>query len=132
MSNAVFHHGPITFKVEAAVSKNRFVQLGAAGVKHADASSAVFGAVTNAAAPEAERAVNDLTVGAPDVVAVHYGPSVVKVEPVEGNTFKVGAPVYAGADGKAAATGTTAVGVAVRESDAFVKVLLSTPIAAGE
>ena len=132
MSNAVFHHGPITFNAEAAVSKNRFVQLGAAGVKHADASSAVFGAATNAAAPEAERAANDLTVGAPDAVAVHYGPSVVKVEPVEGDTFKVGAPVYVGADGKAAASGTTAVGIAVRESDAFVKVLLSTPIAAGE
>lgn len=128
--SAVFKSGPITFDAAEDVKKFRLVTATADGVKHASATGAVFGAVVTGANanPPAHTADNVLHIGKPGNVAVHVSPAVVPVE--TSGTFAPGAPVYAAADGKAAATGTVFVGTAVRASgDGKVKVLLATPTA---
>ena len=131
MSNPVFRQGPITFDVTAHVEKFRFVKLEEKGVSHAGASDAVFGAVSSAAVNGTAgewRTNGDLR---PTNVAVHFGPAAVLIEAADSEEFTVGAPVYAAADGKASASGTTAAGVAVRPAEnGFVTVLLTGPAVA--
>lgn len=128
MSNT-FRSGPITAPAASAVAKGRLVALGADGVSHADADGGVFGAVVNAAAPAAPRDSNDLSLGLPEIIAVHSAPATVNLETED--TFDLGAPVFAGADGLAAAAGPVQVGVAVAASDgARVRTRLTTPAAA--
>jgi hypothetical protein len=128
--SAVFKTGPITFDAAEDIEKFRLVSVAAEGAKHADGTAAVFGAVVTGANANPPARTNDnvLHIGKPGNVAVHVTPAVVPVE-TEG-TFAPGAPVYAAADGKAAATGAVFVGTAVRASgDGKVKVLLATPTA---
>ena len=132
--NARFKGGAITFPAAEAVKRFRLVQLTEDGVKHADASSKVFGAITQAADPKGNPVDNDLSI-TPTHVAVHYGPHTVEVE-VEGTAsdIKRGTAVKAAADGKVTTSGGGAtVGVAVSDGRAkTVDVLLLTPTVAAE
>ena len=107
MSNPTFRSGPISYKAEEDVTKFRLVQVGENGVKHADASGPVFGAVTeNAAAPKDEQPTNTLAI-------------------------KQGTPIYAAADGKVSTSGSLLVGVAARNGDGkTVRTTLVTPVIA--
>lgn len=128
--SAVFKTGPITFDAAEDIKKFRLVTVTADGAKHASATDAVFGAVVTGATPNASRTTEDnvLHIGKPTNVAAHVAPAVVPVETED--SFDPGAPVYAAADGKAAADGTVFVGTAVRASaDGKVKVLLAAPTA---
>lgn len=131
MPNPTFRSGPITFAAKADVKKFRLVKVADGGVQHAADTGAIFGAVTeNASAPK-DPAANSLVLGASNNVAVHIGPATVPLE-VNGTAtdIKAGAPVYAAADGKVAATGTVVVGVAARDGHGTtVKTTLLTPIA---
>lgn len=133
MPNPTFRSGPISYKAEADVNKFRLVQVGEAGVKHAEAAGPVFGAVTeNAFAPKDEQPTNTLALDAPNIVAVHIGPATVPLE-VDGDAaeIKQGAPVYAAADGKVSASGSLLVGVAARTgAGKTVKTTLVTPVVA--
>lgn len=133
MSNPTFRSGPISYKAEEDVTKFRLVQVGENGVKHADASGPVFGAVTeNAAAPKDEQPTNTLAIGAPGIVAVHIGPATVPLE-VDGDAvaIKQGTPIYAAADGKVSTSGSLLVGVAARNGDGkTVRTTLVTPVIA--
>lgn len=109
MSNPTFRQGPIGFEVESKIEQFRLVTVNENGkVEHASADGAVFGAVTEKRDAENHASSNQ--------VAVHYGVAAVKIE-VDGDAaaIKAGAPVFAAADGKAAATGTIQVGVAARD-----------------
>ncbi|WP_288833680.1 hypothetical protein [uncultured Corynebacterium sp.] len=132
MSNPTFRSGPISYKAAEDVTKFRLVTVGEKGVKHAAATGAVFGAVTeNAAAEKEDTPANTLALGSPHIVAVHIGPATVPLE-VAGTAseIKQGAPVYAAADGKVSATGTILVGFAARPGDnKTVKTTLVTPVA---
>lgn len=131
MPNPTFRSGPISYKAEADVTKFRLVQVGEAGVKHAEAKGPVFGAVTeNATAPKDEQPSNTLALDAPGIVAVHIGPATVPLE-VDGDAaaIKQGAPVYAATDGKVSASGSLLVGVAARSgAGKTVKTTLVTPV----
>lgn len=133
MPNPTFRSGPISYKAEADVTKFRLVQVGAAGVKHAEAAGPVFGAVTeNAFAEKETQPSNTLALDAPNIVAVHIGPATVPLE-VDGDAtaIKQGAPVYAAADGKVSASGSLLVGVAARTgAGKTVKTTLVTPVVA--
>lgn len=127
MSNPTFKHGAITFPAGEALEKFRLVTVGKDGaVKLAGATGAIFGVVTEKADP----AVTTL----PTNVAVHYGTAGVKIE-VDGDAtaIKAGAPVYAAAKGKCAASGTVQVGVAARDGvgTTVVTVVNKLPVAAG-
>jgi len=109
MSNPTFRSGPISFEVAADTEKFRLVAVDEAGkIKHADASGDVFGAVTEAGRLEPKDP------GAA-TIAVHYGPAAVKLE--TDGAIKAGAAVFAAADGKASASGSVQVGVAVRDTE---------------
>lgn len=109
MSNPTFRSGPISFEIETDTEKFRLVTLGENGkIKHADAAGAVFGAVTESGRVEPQEP------GA-STIAVHYGDTAVKLETT--GAIKAGAAVFAAADGKASATGTVQVGVAVRATE---------------
>ena len=133
MPNPTFRSGPISYKAEADVTKFRLVQVGEAGVKHAEAAGPVFGAVTeNAFAEKETQPSNTLALDAPNIVAVHIGPATVPLE-VDGDAtaIKQGAPVYAAADGKVSASGSLLVGVAARTgAGKTVKTTLVTPVVA--
>lgn len=125
MSNPVYRLGPVTKQVAAKLEQGRLVTIDGDGkVKHAGASGAIFGAVTEKRDPE--------SVLSAKTVAVHYGPAVVRLA-VDGDAtaIKAGAAVYAAADGKAAATGDVQVGVAVEDgvNDRVLTVLNSLPVA---
>lgn len=125
MSNPVFRLGPVTKYVAAKLEQGRLVTIDDDGkVKHAAASGAIFGAVTEKRDPE--------SVLSSKTVAVHYGPAVVRLA-VDGDAtaIKAGAAVYAAADGKAAAAGDVQVGVAVEDgvNDRVLTVLNSLPVA---
>lgn len=125
MSNPVYRLGPITKEAATKVEQGRLVTIDGEGkVKHAAASGAIFGAVTEKRDPD--------NVLSAKTVAVHYGPAVVRLA-VEGDAaaIKAGAAVYAAADGKAAASGEVQVGVAVEDgaNDRVLTVLNSLPIA---
>lgn len=126
MSNPTFRHGPIGYPVATDVDQFRLVTINSEGkVEHAGADGPVFGAVT-----EKRDASNVLS--AKDV-AVHYGTAAVKLRVAGGDatSIKAGAPVYAAADGYAAATGTVQVGVAAwdGEGDRVLTVLNGLPAA---
>lgn len=109
MSNPTYRQGPISCEIAGDLEKNRLVKIGAGGkIEHAGATGGVFGAITERGRLEA---------GAPGarMLAVHYGPAAVKLETTD--TIAAGAAVFAGADGKAAGTGTVQVGVAVRATE---------------
>lgn len=111
MTNAVFSTGPVTKEAAARVHKFRFVDLDAEGkVVEAAGKALPYGYVRQDAAPQA-RKTNDVSYGLPEFVAVATHQAVVEVETAE-KSFKVGAKVFAAAEGKAAATGTIAVGLA--------------------
>lgn len=125
MSNPVFRLGPITKEVTAKVEQGRLVTVDEAGkVKHAAASGAIFGAVTEKRDPESYLSAK--------TVAVHYGPAIVHLA-VDGDAtaIKAGAAVFAAADGKAAASGSVQVGVAMEDGagDRVLTVLNSLPVA---
>lgn len=133
MSNPTFRHGPIGYGVVNTVDQFRLVRLvpgekpgNDAKVEYADADGPVFGAVTE------KRDANDV-MSSKDV-AVHYGTAAVKLRVAGGDAtaIKAGAPVYAAADGYAAATGTVQVGVAAwnGEGDRVLTVLNGLPQAA--
>lgn len=106
MSNPTFRSGPIGFPIAEDTEKFRLVTIDKDGkIKHAAASGAVFGAVTETGRIKPEFA------GAP-TISVHYGVAAVKLETID--TIKAGAAVFAAADGKVASTGSVQVGVAVR------------------
>lgn len=128
MSNPSMRLGPITAPVASAVSAGRLVTLGASGVAHASDTGAVFGAVASSATPPAPRGSNDLSLGQPDIIAVHTAPASLPLETAD--DFELGAPVYSGADGKAAGTGTVQVGIAVAASaGGKVRTRLIVPVA---
>ncbi|WP_165164917.1 hypothetical protein [Corynebacterium qintianiae] len=125
MSNPTFKHGPIGFDIAEDLDKFRLVRQTVDGkIEYADATGAVFGAVTEAGrlAPEAAGHYN---------IAVHYGTAAVKLETTD--TIQAGAGVFAAADGKVSATGTVQVGVAVRatEGGKTLTILNNLPYAAG-
>lgn len=127
MSNPTYASGNLTREAGAAVEKFRLVRLVDGKVQHATADAVPYGAVTEAAAPEAVREANVLAHGLPRVVRVHTGQVVIPVE-TEGTGFTDGAVVYAAADGKVATTGTVGVGIADRpESGGQVRVHLFHP-----
>ncbi|WP_312099004.1 hypothetical protein [Corynebacterium dentalis] len=130
MTNAVFTTGPVTKKVTAKVEKFRFVDLAAEGVKHASGTALPYGYVRQTAAPVA-RAEGDVSYGLPDIVAVVTHQAVVEVATAE-TKFTPGAKVYAAADGKAAASGTIAVGLAEGDvANGRVRVHMFHPAALG-
>lgn len=105
MSNPTFRQGPIGYAVAADLDQFHLVALDAEGkVNYANAEGPVFGAIT-------ENGRLDHT--GPSNVAVHYGVAAVYLS-VEGDAsaIQAGAPVFAAANGKAAAEGTVQVGVA--------------------
>lgn len=133
MSNPTFRSGPITFSAADEISKFRLVQVVEDGVKHADASSAVFGAVAQNASPENSGAENSFVPGNPHLVAVNIGPATMPVE-VDGDAQSIqqGSPLYAAADGKVAASGSTLVGFAARPGKSkTVETTLVVPVAGG-
>lgn len=113
MTNAVFTTGPITKTVAAPVKKFRFVDLVEGKVKLAEGKALPYGYVRQDAAP-VKREDNDLSYGLPESVAVVTHQAVVDVE-TDAKDFKVGDKVFVAAEGKAAKTGTVAVGLAERE-----------------
>lgn len=132
MSNPKFRSGPISFKVKSDVKKGRLVQLDEQGISLAGVSTSVFGAVSEngTAAKPAEE--NSLHVGYPNIVAVHSSPATVSLDvDGDGKKIKQGSPVYAGKEGKAAASGSVLVGVAVSNGkDTTVETRLITPVRA--
>lgn len=134
MSNPIFRDGPLTFDVAEDVKKHRLVQLTANGVKHATATSDVFGAVVNDGAKLVARTVNDLRMGTgtPNVVGVHCAPATVELEATTNATaITPGTKVYADADGKIKTGTGKLVGIAVRKGEGnTVAVRLLTPVAA--
>lgn len=133
MSNPTFRHGPISFDVKTDVKRFRLVALDSTGVAHAAAAGPVFGAVTEDAYAPSAASTNMLAVAKPGIVAVHIG-GVVPLETAgTASDIAQGATVYAAADGKVAASGDVAVGIAVRDgSGSTVKTLLTVPAVAGE
>ena len=124
MSNPTFVQGPITFTAAQALEKFTLVAVNSEGkIAPADDDGPVFGAVTEKADP-ANSAL-------PDDLAVHYGPAAVKLT-VDGDAsaIKAGSPVYAAANGRAAASGTVQVGVAARDGsgDRVLTVLNRLPV----
>lgn len=133
MSNPTYSSGNLTREAGATVEKFRLVRLVDGKVQHATADALPYGAVTESAAPEAEREANYLAHGLPRVVRVHTAQCVVPLA-TDGADFDDGDTVYAAANGKVAKTGTVAVGLADRaESGGLVRVHLFHPagIAAG-
>lgn len=127
MSNPTYASGNLTREAGAAVEKFRLVRLVDGKVQHATADAVPYGAVTEAAAPDAVREANVLAHGLPRVVRVHTGQVVVPIA-TDGTGFTDGATVYAAADGKVATTGTVGVGLADRaESGGTVRVHLFHP-----
>ena len=127
MSNPTYASGNLTREAGAAVEKFRLVRLVDGKVQHADAAAVPFGAVTEAAAPEAVRAANVLAHGLPSHVRVHTDKAVVPITTAD-TGFTDGAKVYAAADGTVAKTGTVGVGIADRaESGGTVRVHLFHP-----
>lgn len=124
MSNPVYTGGPIGYEAATRVEKGHLVAIKDGKVKHAGAEGAIFGAVTEIADPKDQLR--------PDNVAVHYGNVAVKLV-VDGDAkaIKAGAAVFAATDGKAAATGTVQVGVAVRdgENGKILTILNNLPVA---
>lgn len=109
MSNPKFRQGPISKKAATRVEKGRLVRQTPGGIEHADATGAVFGAVSDFADPD--------SVLAPDYVAVSYGTNVVDLSVVEGDPgIAAGAAVFAAADGEVASTGTVEIGAAEEAS----------------
>ncbi|MCT1819367.1 hypothetical protein M3B96_10495 [Corynebacterium propinquum] len=133
MSNPTFVQGPISCEVAQRVEKFTLVTLGDDGkIKPAGATGPVFGAVTEIGAPKSTGGKPDLK---PDHVAVHYGPAAVKLKVAGGDAsaFKPGKAVYAAANGEVSATGTSAIGVAVRAAgDRVLTVLNGLPTATAE
>lgn len=128
MTNAVFSTGPVTKEVAALVHKFRFVDLVDGKVLEAAGTALPYGAVRQSAAPEA-RAENDVAYGLPSIVAVNTHQAVVDIE-TDDTAFTVGALVYVAAEGKAAATGTVAVGIAERDvRNGRVRVHMFHPLA---
>ena len=127
MSNPTYASGNLTRFAGAAVEKYRLVRLVSGKVQHAAADALPFGAVTEAAAPEAVREANVLAHGLPSHVRVHTGQVVAPIA-TDDTGFADGAQVFAAADGKVAKTGTVGVGLADRaESDGTVRVHLFHP-----
>lgn len=128
MSNPTYASGNLTREAGAAVEQFRLVRLVSGKVQHATADAVPFGAVTEAAAPDADREDNVLAHGLPSHVRVHTGQVVVPI--TTGDTgFTDGDPVFAAADGKVAKTGTVGVGIADRaESGGTVRVHLFHPV----
>ncbi|MBB1022958.1 MULTISPECIES: DUF2190 family protein [unclassified Dietzia] len=125
MSNPTFRQGPISLPVAEPVEKNRIVVLGADGISHSDGQAA-FGAVSEKGAPKGDRTSGDLTLGSPDVLAVHTAPATLPI--VTDDEFALGDDVFAAADGKASTEGETKVGVTVAASKAGrVRVRLTIP-----
>lgn len=129
MANPKFRSGPITFKAGETLSQFRFVTIDGEGrVSHAGVSDVPRGVVTESAAPEGDRSVNDLSLGLPENVAVHIG-GVVGVE--TSDEFATGSVVYVASDGLAASSGDVAVGWAAGpDSDGRVPVVLQLPVQA--
>ncbi|WP_276652457.1 hypothetical protein [Corynebacterium vitaeruminis] len=126
MSNPTFRSGPLTFVAAQKLEKFTLVAVNAEGkVAPAAATGGVFGAVTEKADP----ANNAL----PNNIAVHIGPSTVKLKVAGGDAtgIKAGAAVFAAANGEVAASGTVQVGVAYANGGADGRVLtvLNLPIA---
>lgn len=115
MSNPTFSTGDLTREVSAKVDKFRLVKAVDGKVQHSDAATFPFGAVTEAAAPEA-RTENDVSYGLPRIVRVQTSQRVVKLMSGDTDAFAVDAAVYAAADGKVAPTGTVQVGIAAEAS----------------
>ncbi|MBB1034643.1 hypothetical protein G6031_09605 [Dietzia sp. CQ4] len=127
MSNPTFSTGNLTREAGATVEKFRLVRLVDGKVQHATADALPYGAVTEAAAPEADREDNYLAHGLPRVVRVHAAQCVLPLA-TDGTDFADGDTVYAAADGKVAKTGTVGVGLVDRaESGGLVRVHLFHP-----
>lgn len=128
MSNPTFSGSPITFQAAERIEKFTLVKLNEGGtVSVAGAGDKPFGVVTEIADP-------NLTTK-PTNIAVHYGGCAIKLRAKGGNAdgFKAGAPVYAADNGEVDASGTTAVGVAIRDGEGgtVLTVLNGLPAAAG-
>lgn len=115
MSNPTFSTGDLTREVSAKVDKFRLVKTVDGKIQHSDADTFPFGAVTEAAAPEA-RTENDVSYGLPRIVRVQTSQRVVKLMSGDTDAFAVDGAVYAAADGKVAPTGTVQVGIAAEAS----------------
>lgn len=127
MSNPTYASGNLTREAGATVDKFRLVRLVDGKVQHATADALPYGAITEAAAPEADREDNVLAHGLPRLVRVHTAQTVVPLVTPDID-FADGDTVYAAADGTVAKTGTVGVGLADRaESDGLVRVHLFHP-----
>lgn len=127
MSNPTFSSGNLTREAGAVVEKFRLVRLVDGKVEHSTADDFPFGAVTESAAPEAERETNVLAHGLPRLVRVHAAQCVVPLA-TDDTGLADGDTVYADDDGKVAADGSVGVGLVDRaESDGLVRVHLFHP-----
>lgn len=115
MANPTFSTGDLTREVSVKVDKFRLVKTVDGKIQHSDAGTFPFGAVTEAAAPEA-RTENDVTHGLPRIVRVQTSQRVVKIMSGDADVFAVDGAVYAAADGKVAPAGTVQVGIAAEAS----------------
>lgn len=115
MSNPTFSTGDLTREVSAKVEKFRLVKTVDGKIQHSDATTFPFGAVTEAAAPEA-RTDNDVSYGLPHIVRVQTSQRIVKLASGDTDVFAVDGDVFAAADGKVAPTGTVKVGIAAEAS----------------
>ncbi|HEY9314335.1 capsid cement protein [Williamsia sp.] len=130
MPNPTFGNGPITHKVATAVEKFHVVKLGATGIAPCAAADLPYGAVAQSGKPAAPREDNDLSHGLPSVLAVHTVGVLLLAKVTGSATFATGDPVFVGAGGKVAKTGTTAIGIAVKAStatDTTVRTQLAGP-----
>lgn len=130
MPNPTFGNGPITHAVATAVEKFHVVKLGATGIAPCGAADLPYGAVAQSGKPAAPRADNDLSHGLPSVLAVHTVGALPLAKVTGSATFATGDPVFVGAGGKVAKTGTRAIGIAVKAStatDTTVRTQLAGP-----
>lgn len=110
MSNATYRSGALTFEIAQDIEKFTLVTVNEDNkIAPATADGPVFGAITEPGSIDPRDEGND-------VLAVSYGQNVVKIRTDE--DIAAGTAVYAAADGKATAAGTTYVGTAYSEDGA--------------
>lgn len=108
MSNPTYRQGPIGFEIAKDLDQFHLVAVNADGkITYADSEGPVFGAITENGRLDHTAASN---------LPVHYGVAAVYLSTEADVEIKANEAVYAGDNGKAAATGTVQVGVAAENS----------------
>ncbi|WP_257202954.1 hypothetical protein [Corynebacterium cystitidis] len=125
MSNATYRSGAISYPIAQDIEQFSLVAINGEGkLVPASAAGAVFGVVTEPGSLDPRAEGND-------ILAVSYGQNGAKIR--TDDEIKAGAAVFAAADGKAAASGSVQVGVAVRDTKngVVVTILNKLPYAPG-